>query len=417
MPRLLWVNHFAVLPQQGGGTRHFELGRELVRRGWEVTVAASDLNLHTRRYSARGGESDRRAVDEVVDGVRFRWLWAPPYTANDWRRARNWLAFSARVRRGQAGERADVVIGSSPHLFAALAAERLARRWGVPFVLEVRDLWPESLLAVGARRGAFYRALDRIARHLYRRAARIVVLARGSADYLAAERGVPREKLVLVPNGVDVSAFASVDRPERAELTLVYTGAHGPANGLDAVLDAAERLRGDGRIRFLLVGDGPAKAELVDDARRRGLENVEFRDPIPKAEMPRLLAGADAGLMVLRQAPLFSFGVSPNKLFDYLGAALPVVCNVPGEVAAMVADAGAGEQAADASGAALADAVLRLAAHPPAERAAMGRAGRAWVAREHDRPVLAERLDRMLREVVKAQDRSQENGITRRERR
>lgn len=402
MPRLLWVNHFAVLPRQGGGTRHFELGRELARRGWEVTVAASDLNLHTRRYAARDAETDRRAVDEVVDGVRFRWLWAPPYQANDWRRARNWLAFSARVWRGKDGARPDVVIGSSPHLFAALAAERLARRWRVPFVLEVRDLWPESLLAVGARRGPFYRALDRIAGHLYRRAARIVVLARGSADYLAAERGVPREKLVLVPNGVDVTAFASVARPAREDLTLVYTGAHGPANGLDAVLDAAGRLRGDARIRFLLVGDGPAKAWLAASAEKRGLRNVEFRDPVPKAEMPRLLAEADAGLMVLRDAPLFSFGVSPNKLFDYMGAALPVVCNVPGEVAAMVADAGAGEQATDSSGAALAEAILRLAARPPAERAAMGEAGLAWVAREHDRPVLADRLDRMLRELVAA---------------
>jgi glycosyltransferase involved in cell wall biosynthesis len=401
MPKLLWVNHFAVLPRQGGGTRHFELGRELARRGWEVTVAASDFNLHTRRYAARAGERDRRAVDEVAGGVRFRWLWAPPYVRNDWRRARNWLAFSARVWRMGADARPDVVIGSSPHLFAALAAERLARRWRVPFVLEVRDLWPESLLAVGARRGPFYRALDRIARRLYRRAARIVVLARGSADYLAAERGVPRERLVLVPNGVDLSAFAPAERPARDTLTLVYTGAHGPANGLDAVLDAAERLGGDGRVCFLLVGDGPSRPGLVAEARRRGLANVEFRDPVPKAEMPALLAEADAGLMVLREAPLFSFGVSPNKLFDYMGAALPVVCNVPGEVAAMVAAAGAGEQAADASGAALAEAVLRLAARPPAERAALGRAGRAWVAREHDRARLADRLDAALRPLVR----------------
>ncbi|HEX8321737.1 glycosyltransferase family 4 protein [Longimicrobium sp.] len=399
MPSLLWVNHFAVGPGEGGGTRHFELGRELARRGWGVTVAASDLNLHTRRYARRAGPGDRRAIDEAIEGVRFRWLWAAPYERNDWRRARNWLSFSARVWRLPRSERPDVVIGSSPHLFAALAAERLAARWGVPFVFEVRDLWPETLSAAGGRRSPGYVALERIAWRLYRRASRIVVLARGSADYLA-ERGVPREKLVHVPNGVDVSAFAAIQRPPRQTLTLVYTGAHGPLNGLDAVLDAAERLRDRADLRFLLVGDGPAKAGLVADAERRGLANVEFRASVPKQAMPALLAGADAGLMVLRDVPLFSFGVSPNKLFDYLGAGLPVVCNVPGEVAEMVRDAGAGEQAADASGAALADAVVRLAAHAADERARMGERGRAWVAGEHDRPVLADRLDGMLRSLV-----------------
>lgn len=398
MPSVLWVNHFAVSPEQGGGTRHFELGRELARRGWDVTIAASDLNLHTRTYSRRGGPADAAAKDEVIDGVRFRWLWAAPYARNDWRRARNWLSFSGRVWRWS-GPRPDVVIGSSPHLFAALAAERLARRWGVPFVFEVRDLWPESLLAAGEGRGTAYRVLERIAAHLYRRADRIVVLAGGSAAYLR-ERGIPAGKLVHVPNGVDVSAFAAAARPARPGLTLVYTGAHGPLNGLDTVLDAAELLAARSDIRFLLVGDGPARAALLADAERRRLGNVEFRGSVPKTAMPELLAEADAGLMVLREAPLFAFGVSPNKLFDYFGAALPVVCNVPGEVAAMVRDAGAGEQAADSSAAALAAAVVRLAERTPEERRAMGLAARDWVTREHDRPVLADRMEAMLRSLL-----------------
>jgi glycosyltransferase involved in cell wall biosynthesis len=211
---------------------------------------------------------------------------------------------------------------------------------------------------------------------------------------------VDAKKIVYVPNGVDLNAFTK--QPERSadSLTLVYAGAHGPANGLDAVLDAAELLRNDSRIRFLLVGDGPAKSALRDDAARRNLANVEFRDPVAKSDIPALFASADAGLMVLRDSPLFAYGVSPNKLFDYFGAALPVVCNVPGDVAGMVADAGAGERAANSSGAALADAIRRLIARSPEERANMGLAGRSWVAQEHSRPVLAERLDSMLRELI-----------------
>jgi glycosyltransferase involved in cell wall biosynthesis len=395
------VNHFAVAPGESGGTRHFEIGRELVRRDWHVTIAASDFHLQSRRYTRRPDPRSRSVIAESIDGVDFRWLWAAPYKRNNWRRGWNWLSFGRLLTRwGATGHRPDVVIGSSPHLFAAHAAQRLAHRWNVPFLLEVRDLWPESLVAAGGRKGAAYFALDRIARTLYHRADRIICLARGSMGYLA-EAGVDERKLVFVPNGVDPVAFAREPRPAGRRFTLVYAGAHGPANGLDTVLDAADLLRERTDIQFVLIGDGPAKRTLLESARERGLHNVEFRDPVPKLEMPRVLAEADAGLMVLRDAPLFSFAVSPNKLFDYLGAGLPVVCNVPGEVADMARVSGAGEQAADSGASALAEAVCSMADRSPAQRRAMGEAGRAWVIREHGRPVLADRLDEILRSVVR----------------
>jgi glycosyltransferase involved in cell wall biosynthesis len=425
-PSLLWLNHFAVAPRDGGGTRHFELGRELTRRGWNVSIAAADFHLHSRQYTRRPSADHRAPIVEHLDQVRFHWIWSAPYSANDWRRAWNWASFAYAAWRqpswsadpvgpGHRPDRQhpDVVIGSSPHLFAALAGERIARRLGVPFVFEVRDLWPESMLAVGGRKGAVYLTFDAIANYLYRRAQRVIVLSRGNREYLV-RRGLDERKVLYVPNGVDLDAFASCGMPaasrERGDFTLVYAGAHGPANGLEAVLNAAERLRDrrcimegrEGRVRFLLVGDGPSKAALQAHAASRALDNVSFLDPVPKREMPALLARADAGLMVLRRAPLFEFGVSPNKLFDYFGAALPVVCNVPGEVATMVEQAGAGEQAVDDSGAALADAVLRLASRTPEERRAMGASARAWVAREHSRTVLAERLDHALRGVIGA---------------
>ncbi len=399
--RLLWINHFAVVPGEGGGTRHFEMSRELVRRGWDVTVAASDVHLQSRTYTRRDGAADRRVIHEDLDGVRFRYLWSAPYERNDWRRAWNWISFARELLRWTPdGGRPDVVIGSSPHLFAALAGWLRARQWGVPFVFEVRDLWPESMTAAGGSKGVVYTGFDRIARWLYAHSDRIVCLARGTMDYLERERSVPRDRLAFVPNGVDPEAFPPVDRDSTGPTTFVYAGAHGPANGLDVVLDAAERLQGRDDIRIQLVGDGPAKADLQADAARRGLTNVEFADPVPKAAMPGVLAAADAGLMVLRQTPLFAFGVSPNKLFDYMGASLPVVCNVPGEVEGMVASAGAGFQAAPGSGEALATAMERIADTPPAQRAAKGAAGRAWVAREHGRTVLAERLDEILRDLV-----------------
>ncbi len=408
-PHLLWVNHFAVTPGEGGGTRHFEMSRELVREGWRVTLAASDFTYQQRRYTRRNGEDhgaeSQAAVRETLDGVEMVWLWAAAYARNDWRRIWNWLSFGRSLLRwgrshSAPGARPDIVIGSSPSLFAALAALHLARRWDVPFLLEVRDIWPESLRAVGARRGPGYIGLGLVARYLYRHADRIVVLARGTSDHLES-MGVDPSRMAFMPNGVDASAFEGVERPERETFTVAYTGAHGPANGLDVVLDAAEILRDDHpQIRFLFVGDGPVKEQLRADAERRSLHNVVFHDPVAKQELPRVLAGADAGLMVLRDAALFAYGVSPNKLFDYSAAALPIVCNVPGEVAGMVERAGSGEVAGGGSAEALAEAVVRLVERPAEERKAMGEAARRWVVREHDRPVVTARLDALLRALV-----------------
>ncbi len=377
------------------------MSRELIRRGWEVTLAASDFGLHSRKYTRRMDVRDRSVICEDLNDVAFRYLWSAPYEANDWRRVWNWCTFARSLMQWSPDlGRPDVVIGSSPHLFAAFAGHRLAHRWNVPFALEVRDLWPESMVAAGGGKGIAYAVLRWIADYLYRRADVIVCLSRGTLAYLRDERSIPENKLRFVPNGVDPDAFALHQRVERRTMTLVYAGAHGPANGLETVMDAADCLRDRRDVRFQLVGDGPVKPDLQRRAEQMRLDNVTFLDPVPKARIPEVLAAADAGLMVLRETPLFAFGVSPNKLFDYMGAALPVVCNVPGEVETMVRDAGAGEQAAGGSGEELAAAVRRLVDRSPEERAAMGEAGRTWVSREHGRAVLAERLDGILRELV-----------------
>jgi glycosyltransferase involved in cell wall biosynthesis len=398
--RLLWVNHFAAAPDMGGGTRHIELSRELVCRGWQVTLAASDFHLHRRAYTRRRSSAERNPITERIDGVDVAWLWTSPYTGNDLRRLGNWISFARSllaldVRHAPP----DVVIGSSPQLFAAWAGWRVARRAGVPFVFEVRDLWPETLQVTGRRRGPRYWALWVLARLLYRVADHVIVLAPGVASYLAA-RGIPGSRITLVPNGVDTSQFKENGAAPREVLRLVYAGAHGPINGLDTVLEAARLLESEPRVSFVLLGDGPAKSELVARAQSAGLRNLTFADPIPKSDMPAFLASCDAGLMVLREAPLFDFGVSPNKLFDYWAASLPVVCNVGGEVASWVRSAGGGVQAADGSGPALADAVRRLLALAPAERRRLGSSGRRWVEREHDRAHLANRLDVVLRRLL-----------------
>jgi glycosyltransferase involved in cell wall biosynthesis len=402
---LYWVNQFAVAPDQPGGTRHFEMSRELVRRGRRTVVVASDLSLSTRGYLRRRSARDRSHLDEVVDGVEFHWLPAGSYERNDWRRAASMLVFSVHVLvhlLRAPMPRGTVVIGSTPHLPGAAAARLVAWVRRVPFVLEVRDLWPESLLVAGTEPGLLYRALRLLADVLYRSSSRIVVFTRGNIEAVVA-RGVDAGRISYVPNGVDTSAFAAAEPTAvpgvpagSGRAPFVYAGAHGPANGLDVVLEAARVLqdRGDQRIHVTLLGDGPSKRDLEEQARRSGLRNVTLAPPVPKSEIPGILKAATAGIMPLANVELFAFGVSPNKLFDYLSAGLAVVTNVPGDVAGMVTEAGAGLVVPPDDPEALADAMASIAEDPAAFAG-----GSAWVREHHDRDLLVTRLEEVIDDV------------------
>jgi glycosyltransferase involved in cell wall biosynthesis len=378
------------------------MAHELFRTGqWQVTLAASDFNLQSRKFTRRNSATDRRPVPEMTMGVNFCWLWSSPYVGNDWRRIRNWVSFAWSLLRAdrQLGH-FDVVVGSSPHLIAAFAAYIVARRRRVPFVFEVRDLWPESLQVGSARRGIAYRVLQQIANTLYRVADRLVVLTEGVGTYLV-QAGVPSVKIVFAPNGVSISHFSETSpQQDGAAIRLIYAGAHGPANGLDIVIDAAVRLAHRKDIQFVLLGDGIERERLRSRADALQLPNICFADPVAKEQMPRVLAGCSAGLMILKDVPLFAFGVSPNKLFDYWAASLPVINTVPGEVADLVVASGGGIQVEAATGEALSRAVLEFAEWPVERRRTIGTAGRAWVRAHRDRPLIAGRFAEALAEVV-----------------
>lgn len=430
MARLWWVNHYAITPDLPGGTRHVDMGRELVRLGRQVSIFASDVHLGMRRHT-RLQPGERFKLEEV-EGVNFYWLNAALYQKNDWRRALNMLSFALtflRVAPGL-GEKPGVIIGSSPHPFAALAAWWQARRLGVPFWLELRDLWPQALVDMGGFREAHpaVRAMRLLERFLYARAQKIIILAQGSREYLVA-RGVPAEKILFIPNGVRIADLPNLDdgtagvregeasqEDRRAEVrrhygmegfSIVYAGAHGPANALDTILEAARDLQGGGTaIQFLLVGDGPAKGELRRKAAGLGLANLRFLDPVPKAQVPELLWAADAAVITLRDVAAFSYAVSPNKLFDYLAAGKPVLAAVPGAVARLVAEAGAGYAVPPEDPQALATAALRLAALPAEARQAMGRRGRALVEAEFCREKLAGKLAALLEDIPSCEGNS-----------
>jgi len=390
MKRVLVLNHFAGEFGAPGGTRHVEMFSRL--RGWSYLIVVGS----------------HATVDSLPTRSSRGYLAVPtiPFSDNGLDRIANWVSYAvASVPRLMIGQRPDIVYASSPHLLAGLAGMILARRWKAPFVLEVRDLWPKLLADMGQMDQAspVYRLLERVEALLYASADRIVVMAEGTRTYLI-DRGVPKSKLVFIPNAADPEDFeVDMSREDcRSQFgftrrTAVYTGAHGPANGLDFLLDAADELR-DEELDIVLVGTGPAKEGLERRVREMDLSNVRFMDPIPKSEIPRLMRAADFGVHVLADVPLFRYGVSPNKVFDYLASGLPMITNVPGEVADLVVASGGGiavEPAGLGRG-------LRALLHANNDQlAGMSVAGREFVRRQWSRSAMARKLQELLDGVAR----------------
>lgn len=307
----LWIfNHYAHPPDLPGGTRHFDLGRELVKRGHKVTIFASSFHhyLH-KEVRLKPGEQWKL---EDIEGLRFVWIRTPPYQRNDNRRVQSMLVYALRAWRlgqklGPVLGRPDVVIGSSPHPFASLAAYWVARHHQTPFVMEVRDLWPQTLIDMGAL-GAQHpltKVLQALERFLYRRAEWIITLGPKMKEYITA-RGISPDKVTWIPNGVDLSRFEDLKTAPRTGegFKVMYLGAHGQANALDTLIYAAKAVqdRGFREIRFVLVGDGPEKPNLVKLAERLKLKNIDFRDPVPKDKIFTVFQEASAFYIQARES-------------------------------------------------------------------------------------------------------------------
>ena len=401
--KLLILHHYALPPGGQGGTRHFTFARHLVRRGHEVTIIAS-----RHSYSGAGTVSDR--AEDLIDGVRFIWSDAGGRGRGLGGRGLGMIRFAydayfRAITLAQSGQDFDVVMGTSPQPFSALAAARVARKLRKPYVLEIRDLWPMSvrdLLGWGELNPGWL-LLRRIEKHLYRSADHIVTLLPGSQDWINRSGG-QLDRITVVPNGVDVSG---VPAPEPAsnsqQFICLYAGAHGVANGLDTLVRAAAmlpRLPGGDRVRVRLIGDGPTKASLQEFARALDAQAIEFSEPVPKSQITAELAAADAFILHLRRMPSFKFGVSPNKLFDYLLAGRPVIYAVEASNDP-VRDAKAGVSIRSEDPKALAEAIIALANASAGERQAMGERGYQYVCENNDWAVLCERLEEVLMRTLR----------------
>lgn len=385
-------------PTEPGGTRHFELASRMVKQGHHFTVIASDVSYLTgEKTSGEGGTG--LDVRRVFGGFAFH--------RGYFFRVMAFLAFTlCAAWEGLRVPEVDVVIATTPPIFQALAAVMIGLVRRRPLLLEVRDLWPEFAIDIGVLKNPFLIWIARrLETFLYARACHIVVNSPAYCDYLR-ERGIPAEKISLVANGVDPGMFepeANGSRlRERWSLTgkfvVTYAGAMGMANDLDVILGAAELLRAETDVMFVLAGDGKERPRLQEIAATRGLANILFTGPLPKHDIPELLAASDACIATLKNIAMFRT-TYPNKVFDYMAAGRPTVLGIDGVIREVMEKAEGGIFAPPGDEKAVASAVLVLKQDRPAARE-MGRKAREYVFRHFHRDEQAREFAGVIRRMA-----------------
>ena len=397
LPATIWVFDHYARAGDGANTRTFDTFRQVARHGPKVTIFASSFSHYSFQETRLSGW--KLWQSQTVDGVQFVWVRTFPYRWNDWRRAVNMLSYLvvAGAAALQPRERPEVVVGASVHPFAALIGYVISSLFGAPFFFLVGDLWPQTLIEFGriSRDGVTARVLRALERFLFQRAERIFMLWRHTEEYVASTGTSPR-KVVWVPQGADLDRFTDLpayDGAARKPFTVMYLGGFVDGMDIGTIVGAASELQNRGRsdITFALVGSSTNKSTWIQRVSELGLKNVTFPPPVPKDEIARVMRDADAFIYGVRDLPMYQYGISTNKLVDYLASGRPIIFSGRSTYDP-VAETGAGFSVPPEDPAAVADAIERLVALSAAERATMGDRGHAYMLQYHHAPRLAERV-------------------------
>ncbi len=401
-------------PEMGApAARASELARHWSTMGHQVTVLTGFPNHPTGVLHPEYRNKFRRLVcRERFDGASVVRTWlAPLPNRKALERIVNYSSFCASASvTGTLVKKPDVVIATSPQLLVGLSGWWIATAKRVPFIFEVRDLWPESLQAVGVSsdRSLLNRSLGAVAGFLYRHSSHIVVVTPAFKDHLISKWRLPEAKISVVENGVDTELFSPEgDRSAvRKQLGLenkfvaAYVGTFGNAHGLNTVLDAAHKLRSaNPEIAFLMVGEGAEKEKIVKEAERRELSNVHFLSQQPRERIPEVIRAADASLVLLKKSDVFKT-VIPTKMLEFMACGSPVILGVEGQARQILGDANAGVFITPESASELAEALVQLS-RSPETRGQLGANGRRYagekLSREQTARKYTELLDALLR--------------------
>lgn len=403
---ILLIHQSFVSPDEPGGTRHYEFARHMVEHGHQFTIVASDLSYLTGQRTV---QQNGLVSEQDVGGVRV--LRASTYKSLHrsfaWRVV-SFLSFMmVSVYATRRVGPVDLVIGTSPPIFQSLSAWFVARLRRCPFVLEIRDLWPEFAIDLGVLTNPLLITLSRRLEHfLYKNANHIVVNSPAYEAYLLRQN-IEESKISFISNGVSIENFGpnkSKRKQVRELLSLgdkfvvTYTGAMGLANDIDTILQAASNLRHDDNIHFLLVGDGKERTRLQKQKAARNLTNVTFAGPVPKSDIPGILDASDACLATLKDIPMFRT-TYPNKVFDYMAASRPTILAIDGVIRDVIETAEGGVLVPPGNASALSDAISRLS-QDRQQAQAMGSAAREYVAKHFNRKHQAAQFAGLARLLV-----------------
>lgn len=393
---LYFHQHFST-PKGSAGIRSYAMAQSLIRNGHQVTMVCGSFGAGQTGLTQPFDKGVRKGNVDGIDIIEFEL----PYSnsLSFLKRILIFLSFAFKSIKVALTEQYDVVFATTTPLTAGIPG--IFAKWfrRKPFVFEVRDLWPELPKAMGVIKNPIVLWMMSVLEWTsYHSADRLVGLSPGIVDGII-KRGIAPEKVASIPNGCDLDIFASEHqawRPEGVQptdLMAIFTGTHGLANGLNAVLDAAAELKKRQRtdIKLVLVGDGMQKKALLERAAELQLDNVIFHDPVNKAKLAGLMASADIGLQILANVPAFYYGTSPNKFFDYISAGLPVLNNYPGWLAELINKEQCGFAVPPENPQAFADA-LEQAANQRERLIEMGRNGQQVAREQFNRSILSQKF-------------------------
>lgn len=409
MSKKIWIlNHYAIPPNMPGGTRHYDLSQELIKKNFEVTIFSSGFSHGKKNYFKLF--KGKPYIVENYGKLKFVWLKTTSYKKNNYKRIINMISYLTKILKvAHNFSKPDVIIGSSVHPFAVIAAWLLSKRYKAKFIFEVRDLWPQTPIDMGVIKpnGIIAKLMYAWEKFMYRRAEKIVVLLPNAKKYIEG-KGISTEKVVWIPNGVNLEQFnnpiqldpdsdlVQLLRKSKNKFKVIYTGAHGPANGLNVVIEAASIFqKNHNEVQFFLIGNGVEKEKLQCDSEKYKLKNIHFFSSIPKEQIPDLLRYADLLLHCFAPVDVFKYGISPNKIFDYLASEKPVIMSVKTSNN-IVQEAGAGITVEPGKAEALVQGIIKIQEMAPEERQKMGANSRAYVEKYHSTRVLADILEKIL---------------------
>jgi glycosyltransferase involved in cell wall biosynthesis len=411
----IWIiNQNAVPPTKAGITRHFFLASELVKRGHKVFIIASDFSHFSRSHMS--GSPISAAKTETIDGVEFLWIPSIGYNKNLLRRLFSTFEFAKKAWGPALAcaklETPDIIVGSSPQMAAANMARRLARRLKVPFVLEVRDIWPLSAQELGnfSNLNPLIAYFKRVEKKLYREADAIVSVLSHAGSYFS-KCGVVKE-IHYIPNFVNLAMAEPPPFKEiRSNFVAIYLGSLGIANNLETVVKAAHLIATEYKnntIQVRIVGNGPTKLGLMKLAEDLNAKNIFFDDPVAKDQVGAILAEADVFLLPLKRAKVFKYGVSPNKLFDYMLMARPTIFAVetPEDP---ISRSGGGVCVSSEDPRAMARAIIEVSQMLPDERKDMGLRAFQYVRENHSLQKASLQFEEVLRSVLNSAESESES--------